>query len=131
MNKIHPFKGRSIDTSKRIKVYRNLGGDCNHMFSIQQDGLVVAHASRVGLHNAQFVVSEAGRQRVLKQRRKNVHAFVTGFIINQFEKLPVRVTYNPYQTDSFVGTVLGCSPFRLSSARLVVLDAHNGVTAGD
>jgi hypothetical protein len=58
-------------------------------------------------------VSEAGRQRVLREKRKNVHAGVSGTWINyctnrvenHFEFLSMvgrQVTYNPYKYDSFV-----------------------------
>lgn len=41
-------------------------------------GKVVGHAERIRLKNCEFRVSEAGRQRVLSERRKNVHAGVVG-----------------------------------------------------
>ena len=56
------------------RVYRNLRHSC---YSIQRHilgrWLVVAHADRLMLTNVSFKVSEAGRNRVLKTRQKNVH----------------------------------------------------------
>ncbi len=62
------------------RVYRNIRRAC---WSIQQrDGSkgwrVVAHATWAHLTDASFVVSQAGRARVLRQGRKNVHAYVVG-----------------------------------------------------
>jgi hypothetical protein len=58
------------------------------------------------MHFPLFKVSEAGRQRVLREKRKNVHAFVEG-IIGDPMNLPdpadlQRVSYNPYKAGTFV-----------------------------
>jgi hypothetical protein len=50
-----------------------------------------------------FRVSEAGRQRVLCDKRKNVHAGVVGFVADiSLLGQSVKVTYNPYKFDSFI-----------------------------
>lgn len=41
-------------------------------------GRVVAHEDKVTVWGARFHVSAAGRERVLRQKRKNVHAWVRG-----------------------------------------------------
>lgn len=89
-----------------VRVYRNLTRGC---LSVMRRGLVVAHVESVALHGARFVVQEAGRQRVLRDRRKNVHAFVEGIWTDRADRgldccyggmaLPVaEVTYNPTST---------------------------------
>ncbi len=59
----------------------------------------------------EFRVSEAGRQRVLKEQRKNVHAGVvgilsedsdTGYFIDMAQRQGERITYNPYRFSTFV-----------------------------
>tara|TARA_R110000772_G_scaffold44284_1_gene101923 strand:- start:385 stop:801 length:417 start_codon:yes stop_codon:yes gene_type:complete len=62
-------------------VYRNLN---NGLISIQDlsTGLVLGHASAIDLQEASFIVREAGRQQVIKEKRKNVHAFVRGKVID-------------------------------------------------
>ena len=88
-------------------------------------GKVVAHAREVLVQGPEFVVGEAGRLRVLRERRKNVHAFVRGEVrgdlnLNaprheQLVLCPVPrsvvgtmlthgrgVTYNPYKNTTFV-----------------------------
>ncbi len=78
------FKG--FDLSKPVRVYRNLkhGRKTRPLYSIMQGGRVIARRHRVLLSGKNdyciFVVNEAGRQRVLKQKRKNVHAFVAGYL---------------------------------------------------
>lgn len=64
----------------KVDVYRNLH---NGMYSIkarsgQHKGLVIAHAHQVWLDDVEFVVSDAGRNRVLREKKKYVHAFVRG-----------------------------------------------------
>lgn len=67
-------------------------------------GRVVLHSDYVIVRNARGKVSEAGRQRVLREGRKNVHAGIVGeWSAYDITKLPSRkVTYNPYKYESFV-----------------------------
>ena len=61
----------------RVKVYYNLQKDCLSVIDAQT-GLLYCHAHRVELHNAKFRVQLAGRNRVVKEKRKNVHAYIVG-----------------------------------------------------
>jgi len=78
-------------------------------------GLVEFREERIILRNVKLKVSEAGRQRVLRDKRKNVHAGVVGEIISE-DQLPmaywglleepiefrwIKATYNPYTMESF------------------------------
>jgi hypothetical protein len=102
MLKMIGFKNREV-TSKQSEVYFNLH---KHVFSMVQDGLVVLHSDSVVLTEATFKVSEAGRQRVLREQKKNVHAKVHGHFEGTWEEdIPEgfrRAHYNPYDFDSFV-----------------------------
>ena len=74
------------------------------MFSIQQEGVIVGHAKNICLQNVSFKVSEAGRQRVIKERQKNVHAFVVGFVVDCIESDNTTgraISYNPYKQGFF------------------------------
>lgn len=97
----------------RVFVYFNLHRKCFSIKALEGDrkGRVVAHSTTVLLEGCKFKVSEAGRQRVLREKRKNVHAGVTGTWINAdrvescYEFLSMvgrQVSYNPYKYDSFV-----------------------------
>jgi hypothetical protein len=61
----------------RVEVYWNLTRNC---WSIRDaaTGRIHAHADKVSVRGAQFIVQPAGRKRVLRERKKNVHAFVRG-----------------------------------------------------
>jgi len=89
-----------IDHKKKVFVYKNLHQDC---WSIRQDGLVKAHTEEVRMWDCAFQVNAKGRQKVLDEQRKNVHAGIKGYIDND-QQVPsgVEVTYNPYKYDSFV-----------------------------
>ena len=70
-----------------------------------QKGRVVQHSKYVCLTNARGKVSEAGRQRVFREGRKNVHAGIVGewSPFTFAHGIPPRkVTYNPYKYTSFV-----------------------------
>jgi len=85
-------------------IYRNLrtGG-----FSVRYRGRVIDRLNIFTAMNVEFKVNELGRQRVIKEKQKNVHAFVVasrykGLINKEYEldKL-VKVTYNPYTDAQF------------------------------
>ena len=70
-------------------------------------GRVIDHSHVVALADGVLKVSQAGRQRVLNEKRKNVHAGCQGEIVT-LDKSQVQarqwveVTYNPYKYESFV-----------------------------
>lgn len=64
--------------------------------------MVIGYSDDLFLHEAKFKVSEAGRQRVLNSRIKNVHAGVEGYILEYKVDLPFKAKYNPYLNSSFV-----------------------------
>ena len=92
----------------RVQVYYNLHKKC---LSVRHKGKVIEHAQEVTLTDARFHVQQAGRERVLKQKRKNVHAYISGklketFWFTQAPKYiwtaKQHVTYNPYKYKNFV-----------------------------
>jgi hypothetical protein len=103
MKNIKFRKDRKLDISKPVRVYWNLhkGG-----FSVKQNNLVIAHVvdGEVSMKHSRFLVMEKGRERVLKEKRKNVHAFVEGFILPslKIDHEGKQVTYNPYKNNQFV-----------------------------
>jgi hypothetical protein len=97
-----------IDPDKPVEVYRNLHKKC---WSVRQRGKVKLHTDYIFLENAELKVSQKGRERVLREQRKNVHAFIKGFVVDpkiingiedDYNPNWVDVTYNPYKYDSFV-----------------------------
>jgi hypothetical protein len=67
--------------------------------------LVVGHTDLLTLLDVRFKVSAAGRARVLKERKKNVHAGCEGMLAGKSDRPAgeyVQVKYNPYLYSSFV-----------------------------
>ena len=122
------------------RVYRNLRYNC---YSIQMHilgcWLVVAHADRLMLTNVSFKVSEAGRNRVLKTRQKNVHSYAYGFFSESGmgvsasdpptsrNSFPAKIIYNPYQHNRFFCQNLTDDTFDVEGARFVKFD-ESGLT---
>jgi hypothetical protein len=91
----------------KVEIYWNLH---KNVWSIRHKGKVVQHANRAVVKNAKFVVQEGGRQRVLRECRKNAHAFVRGELVwTDKDPRPMlfttsedeAVSYNPYKGPSF------------------------------
>ena len=111
-----------IDRNKKVEVYFNLHKKC---WSIRQSGASVIHADFVEIKEPQFVVQQGGNARVRLEKRKNVHAFVRGYLTERvgiFPKNQKLVTYNPYKHTSFVerGT-----DKPICNAEYAVLDINN------
>lgn len=99
-----------IDRNQPVRVFKNLKHGC---YSIMQRGIVRASARAVRLTDVEFRVGEKGRQRMLRERRKNIHAFAVGRLVDfvhpdderNIERLEGRgLFYDPYRFDSFVDT---------------------------
>ena len=127
----------------KVEVYRNLHGD---NWSIRQaHGKVLWHSSDFDLSggayiyisNVEWVVQPGGRQRVLREKSKSVHAFARGVIEGKpqvFAMLPndaKQVTYDPYKYESFViratekpiylstGAFFGSKPYEVYASGIV------------
>lgn len=110
----------------RYFIYRNLHKE-GYVYSIkalegEYKGKVIGYTSSLIMCNIEFRVSEAGRERVRRERRKRVHAGIVGGIFNAKDveirqgsiqrcgykfglihpKDRAYVTYNPYLNDTFV-----------------------------
>lgn len=93
----------------RVFVYYNLH---KKTFSVkalegERKGRVIAHTNEITLRDVTFRVSAAGRARVLREQKKNVHAGVVGWWTGRVDPTirdcsDVAVTYNPYKYSSFV-----------------------------
>lgn len=68
-----------IDKNLPVRVFKNFKHGC---YSIMQRGVVKASARQVRLAGVEFRVREAGRQRSLREKRRNVHAFAVGRLVD-------------------------------------------------
>lgn len=126
MRRLRDFRS-SLGEGDVVEVYRNLhtGG-----LSIRLKGIVVGHTKpdeAILLTNVRTRVSEAGRSRVLREKRKNVHAFLIGEFhgttsLERFSHLP-RLTYDPYKYESFVDVD---SELAIDRASSVAISGANG-----
>ena len=110
----------------RVFCYFNLHKKCFSVRALdgQDKGRVIAHADGIHLSSVKFRVSQAGRARVLLERRKNVHAGAVGELTSflrhgdvldenwtvrrqRFEEQAQPVSYNPYRNDTFINTLSG------------------------
>lgn len=101
--------GRIPAVGEQVRVYRNLHRAC---WSVQvrvpgKGWRVAFHAANVVLGSARFTVNETGRQKVLRERKKNVHAFVVGALVScSWPRVTAHfmrpVTYNPFKAPTFV-----------------------------
>jgi hypothetical protein len=118
----------------KVFIYRNLHKE-GSVYSIKSiegitKGLVIGYAYGIIVENCKLIVSETGRKRVLKEKRKNVHAGIVGDLVavagyqtrahvaklkdkvkfyNDEQWLKefgpgIPITYNPYLYTSFVQT---------------------------
>ncbi len=122
-----------------VDVYYNIR---KHLFSIRsrggvgaehRKGKVISHWNHVMVRDADFVVSAAGRERVRREGRKNVHAYVRGELVldnqTQAKATPLawglgwpEVRYNPYRDEHFMVKITNDSSWLLIlKARRVIL----------
>jgi len=110
-------------------IYYNLHKKC---WSLMQRGKVIGHCEAVVIADAEFRVRQGGRKRVLREKRKNVHAFVIGKIVTRFEYQQEeigtnrQVKYNPYKSDSFTYSDTG---EKATNSELVLMKADRTVWA--
>ena len=100
--------------NQKVEVYRNLHKKC---WSVRNNatGHVLWHCNEVMLKDVDLVVRPAGRAKVLREKRKNVHAFAKGEILytsvgDNLKKIDTggyiekfkQIVYDPYQYESVV-----------------------------
>ena len=124
-------------------VYFNL---TKKLYSIKYKGKVLGHAKSVSMRDVQFRVLAGGRNRVLRLKQKNVHAFARGKILScDSETLNMQghaidiehaktsgkqVTYCPYRSDKFQ-TVNGGQFTDIEFAAQLLLDIYGNRFAID
>lgn len=108
-------------SAAKFYIYRNLrtGG-----FSVRFRGRVIDRLNTFTAFGVSFKINETGRQRVIKEKQKNVHAFVVAdkykakrYPALTFVELDMldRITYNPYRDMQFV-----CNGKKIDTAREII-----------
>lgn len=104
---IKGYKGRELKLGDKVRVYRNLNVGCWSVLAMsgQYKGKVVAHLDSVSIREVEFIVSTAGRARVLERKVKSVHAYAQGiYVSTDVTPMPsscLVVTYDPYKYGYF------------------------------
>jgi hypothetical protein len=95
----------------QVQVYRNLHRTTKEgkpVYSVKNDkNRVYDWVEEIALINPLFRVSQRGNDRVRKEKRKNVHAYIQGERMGgqtgHFDKMAFhKITYNPYRHKNFV-----------------------------
>ena len=116
----------------KVDIYRNLNipKGRTEMWSVldRSTRKVVDHIRTAVVDNVKVVVQPAGRARVIREERKNVHAFVRGELSDErlISSGLVRVSYNPYDHDHFIREDTGEAIYEADR----VLMTLNGVWIG-
>ena len=87
--------------SAKYYIYRNLHKD---LFSIRHKGRVIDRDAGIVAEGIQFKVNESGRQRVISEKKKNVHAFVVADKYYRYNGILTnckKISYNPYAAGYF------------------------------
>ncbi|MFK5710232.1 hypothetical protein [Lysinibacillus boronitolerans] len=115
------INGNKLEKGQQIQVYRNLRKD-NFSIRDAKTRRVIAYGTDIILSNIRMCVQKGGRKRVIREKWKNIHAFVSGTYegnnyvnINQDWEV---VYYNPYTTETFINTTTGEPIFRANVAYL-------------
>ena len=119
----------------KVFVYFNLH---KKLFSVkalegENKGRVVAHLDAVVVRNATLKVSESGRQRVLREKRKNVHAGVQGdwqgeyILAKHMARTETPLTYNPYKYSTFVEKFTEKPVHQMQKVAMVVFNNRAGL----
>lgn len=99
------------------RIYRNLNnGRMSIQIKVGKSWKVVGHVLDAVLEDVKFHISEAGRQRVIRDGCKNVHAWGEGILLGAVDErifAPVDLAYNPYVNQTFMErgtdhTITGC-----------------------
>jgi len=113
--------GNKLEKGQRIQVYRNLRKD-NFSIRDAKTRRVIAYGTDIILSNIRMYVQKGGRERVIREKWKNIHAFVSGTYegdnyvdLNQDWEV---IHYNPYTTDTFINKTTGEPIFRANVAYL-------------
>jgi hypothetical protein len=108
-------------------IYWNLHKKC---FSAKYRGKVIKHFHNAIVAVPEFRVSAAGRERVRRERKKTVHAYIVSNYVNVqcpnfvpvFDTQPARTAkYNPYVNESFVDNE-GNALYNAHEARLSIFN---------
>lgn len=92
--------------NQQVEVYQNLNkGLWSIRAKIDGKWKVVGHVDHLTLQPTKFTVRKSGRERVLREKQKNVHAWIRGYLVDYGQIRNYDGTtefhYDPYDCDYF------------------------------
>ena len=110
----------------QVRVYRNLTKRCwsIQLFIPGKGWRLLKHADLVSLDNAFPIVYEAGRQRVIREGKKYVHAFICGELSEIHLSRGFRLRYDPraHAGFTYLPSAIRSEDDLFTGARKVTLD---------
>lgn len=107
-----------------VEIYRNLNKNC---FSVRHRGVVIAHVDSISLRDCHMVVQPAGHKKCVRERRKNVHAFIRGYYTLEPEPVNKSISYHPYWNNYFHEN----NGAKVTGAKYVRADIKTGIMIND
>ncbi|WP_342548095.1 hypothetical protein NST69_32480 [Paenibacillus sp. FSL P2-0089] len=95
----------NLDNGQQVMIALHLYKKC---FSVRHATTrrVLGYTERIVVRNVSFPIFASGRLRVLRERQKNVHAFVRGIYDEELQEMKIgkyrEAYYNPYEVSAFV-----------------------------
>jgi len=107
------------------EIYYNIN---KRVFSIRAKKTPVSYAHIVKVEMPKFVVRQGGRAQVLREKQKNVHAFIKGEM-QELDTLPNvkglrKISYNPYKFGYFFDVNTN-EPIDAAQFAVLMLDKDN------
>ena len=96
-----------MDDGQKVRIAYHFYKRC---FSIRDahSRRVIGYADRIVVRHVKYIVVQSGRERALRERMKNVHAFVEGEYVRELQaaSIPAHLAreafYNPYHAPAFM-----------------------------
>jgi hypothetical protein len=121
------------------KIYRNLHKNCFSVLKYDKEKKgyrLYTYIDEAIISQVKTKVSESGRKRVLKEKSKNVHAFIYAKSFSPLppgtlrlipQAYPDELYYNPYTTEQFINKtsgepILSCSSVMLKNCKAYIIN---------
>ena len=111
----------------KVYIYWNIRKRC---YSAKKNGKVFAHFQNASIFSPEFQVSAAGRERVRRERAKNVHAYIVcepqhcvilPDVAGRMDVSGEQARYNPYICETFIDNA-GNALYNARTAELTTCD---------
>lgn len=129
VNLYTPFKDRIIDFKQHVLVYRNLTRS-GYIWSIKQNNMVVAHATQIHLKECECLINHKAQKRIRQTKKREVHAYVKGYISDVTTPIQYKMTYNPFNYDYFFTMDKFVLPLAIQGAKYACFNNKGVSVAG-